>query len=87
GAPSVEAALGEVEHAVNEALGAAGVSRDQLVTGAFSMAGADWPEDFELLHAAMTERGFGKKITVVNDALGGLRAGSPDGNGVVVACG
>ncbi len=87
GAPSVDAALGEIERAVVEALNAAGVRREELVIGAFSMAGADWPEDFELLHAAMQERGFGRTITVVNDALGGLRAGSPDGNGVVVACG
>ncbi len=87
GAPSVDAALGEIERAVIEALNAAGVTREELIIGAFSMAGADWPEDFELLHAAMQQRGFGRTITVVNDALGGLRAGSPDGNGVVVACG
>ena len=87
GAPSVEAALAEVEHAVVEALRNAGISARELVNGTFSMAGADWPEDFDLLQTEMEQRGFGRSITVVNDALGGLRAGSPDGNGVVVACG
>jgi N-acetylglucosamine kinase-like BadF-type ATPase len=65
----------------------AGVRRDALVAGAFSMAGADWPEDFDLLQAAMEQRGFGRRILVVNDAIGGLRAGSPDGMGVAVVCG
>jgi N-acetylglucosamine kinase-like BadF-type ATPase len=87
GAPTEEAALGEIDHAVREALRQAGVHERELRAGVFSMAGADWPEDFDLLHAAMTERGFGERIAVFNDALGGLRAGTLDGLGVVVACG
>lgn len=35
----------------------------------------------------MRRRGYGQRIVVVNDAMGALRAGSPDGTGVVVACG
>src|SRR3712207_5167121 len=35
----------------------------------------------------MEQRGFGRRILVVNDAIGGLRAGSPDGTGVAVVCG
>ncbi len=87
GAASADAALAAVEHAVVEALSMAGVRRDALVAGVFSMAGADWPEDFDLLQAAMEQRGFGRRILVVNDAIGGLRAGSPDGMGVAVVCG
>src|SRR5690606_33972561 len=34
-----------------------------------------------------TACGLGKEIRVYNDAIGSLRAGSPDGNGVVIACG
>ena len=87
GASSPEAALAEVLRAVEEALAAAGASAHELAAGAFSMAGADWPEDFELLAGAMRGRGLGRKIAVYNDAIGALRAGSPDGFGVSVVCG
>ncbi|HMO60320.1 MAG TPA: BadF/BadG/BcrA/BcrD ATPase family protein, partial [Roseiflexaceae bacterium] len=87
GAVSPAAAIAEIEQAVEEALAAAGVVAADLVAGAFSLAGADWPEDFALLEAAMRRAGYGRTITVVNDAIGALYAGSPDGTGVAVACG
>ncbi|MFN8528593.1 MAG: BadF/BadG/BcrA/BcrD ATPase family protein [Anaerolineae bacterium] len=39
------------------------------------------------MKAGLVKRGLGKTITVYNDAIGALRAGSPDGTGVVIACG
>jgi N-acetylglucosamine kinase-like BadF-type ATPase len=87
GAGSPGAAIAEIEHAVNAALTEAGIRPTQLTAGAFSLAGADWPEDFRLLEDALRLRDYGQSITVVNDAMGALRAGSPDGTGVVVACG
>jgi N-acetylglucosamine kinase-like BadF-type ATPase len=51
------------------------------------MAGADWPEDFAYIQAAMEARGFGRTILVQNDALGALHAGSSDNTGVSVICG
>lgn len=86
-ASSTGAALAEVEKAVSGALNMAGVHTGDLAVGAFSMAGADWPDDFAFLHPALAERGFGARIIIVNDALGALRAGSHDGTGVVVVCG
>jgi N-acetylglucosamine kinase-like BadF-type ATPase len=50
------------------------------------MAGADWPEDFVLLQRAMTERGFGQKIIVQNDAMALLPTVST-GASVSVVCG
>jgi N-acetylglucosamine kinase-like BadF-type ATPase len=82
-----DAAVGEVERVVNDALGACGALPAELSSGVFSMAGADWPEDFTLLERSMQSRCFGRSITVINDALGALRAGSPDGTGVAVVCG
>jgi N-acetylglucosamine kinase-like BadF-type ATPase len=79
--------LGEVERAVRDALGACGALPAELSSGVFSMAGADWPEDFALLERSMRDRRFGGTITVINDALGGLRAGSTNGTGVAVVCG
>jgi N-acetylglucosamine kinase-like BadF-type ATPase len=87
GAASPEAAIVEIEHAVDAALTEAGIRSDELRAGAFSLAGADWPEDFRLLEDAMRARVYGQDILVVNDAIGALRAGSPDGTGVAVACG
>jgi N-acetylglucosamine kinase-like BadF-type ATPase len=52
---------------------------------ALSLAGADWPEDF----ATIEERLGGRwgPTTIVNDAIGALRAAIPDGPGVIVVCG
>jgi N-acetylglucosamine kinase-like BadF-type ATPase len=86
-ARSAELALRSVEEAVVSALEMAGARAEDLRAGAFSMAGADWPEDFELLREEMARRRLGRTVLVVNDALGALRAGSPDGMGVSVACG
>ncbi len=87
GAASVDAAVESVSHAVTTALRVAASKPEELYASTFSMAGADWPEDFELLQNEMARCHFGKQIVVVNDALGALRAGSPDGTGVVVVCG
>jgi N-acetylglucosamine kinase-like BadF-type ATPase len=58
-----------------------------LRAAAFSLAGADWPEDFVYLRSELAERGIAPQAVVVNDAIGALRAGSRDGTGVSVAVG
>ena len=87
GATSPAAAIIEIERAVNTALAEACIPPTELTTSVFSLAGADWAEDFAFLEDAMRTRGYGRNMMVVNDAMGALRAGSPDGTGVVVACG
>jgi N-acetylglucosamine kinase-like BadF-type ATPase len=82
-----ETALGELRSAVTDALEAASASACDLRASAFSVAGADWVEDIELLDTAVREFGFGQRILVVNDAIGALRAGTMDGIGVGVTCG
>jgi len=86
GAGSSEAALMALDSIVHAALQAAGAEIPEIEAAAFSMAGADWPEDMALLEAALASRGFDGPI-VVNDALGALRAGLQDGSGVSVVCG
>jgi N-acetylglucosamine kinase-like BadF-type ATPase len=86
GAASAEAALHELDAAVTGALGMAGIGAAELAAGAFSLAGADWPEDIQFLEDAVEQRGYGRRLLVVNDALGALRAGSANG-GVAVVCG
>jgi N-acetylglucosamine kinase-like BadF-type ATPase len=87
GAMSADAAIAEIERAVHAALTEAGIRPTELTAAVFSLAGADWPEDFRLLEKAMRARGYGQNLVIVNDAMGALRAGSPDGTGVAVACG
>lgn len=84
-APSEAAALAELDKAVAAALG--GRSPAEIGASCFCLAGADWPEDHELLSYALTARGYGRLVTVSNDAIGALRAGTPDGVGVIVTCG
>ena len=85
GATSPEAAIAEAAEAILTALNTAGIQKDVLAAGCLSMAGADWTEDFDFLRHSFA--GYSEKLTIVNDAMGALRAGSPDGTGVVVACG
>lgn len=84
---SAAAAIANIEYAVETALQAAQVKAADLVTGVFNMAGADWPEDFDLLETEMKARGYGRGLTVQNDAMGVLHAGVADNVGVSVICG
>jgi N-acetylglucosamine kinase-like BadF-type ATPase len=84
---SARQALSTVETTVGSALAEAGLSPESIEAAGFSMAGADWPEDLAFLHGAMAERGFGRQIRLVNDAIGALYAGTVDGIGVSLACG
>jgi N-acetylglucosamine kinase-like BadF-type ATPase len=85
--PTEEDALQEIAQAVEQALNQAGAAAADLQVGAFSMAGADWPEDVDLLRRGMTRFGFGRTIIIANDAIGALRAGTPAGVGVAITCG
>ncbi len=80
-------ALANIEYAVMQALQAAHVKTADLTAAVFNMAGADWPEDFAFLQAAIEARGFGRTILVQNDALGVLHAAVSDNTGVSVICG
>lgn len=76
-----------IADAVDGALTHAGVDAPSVAVGAFSLCGADWPEDFDFFRAEIERRGFGRRVIMANDAMGALRAGTSDGVGVVVVCG
>jgi N-acetylglucosamine kinase-like BadF-type ATPase len=87
-AVSVGAAIGAIGAAVAAALDAAGASAADVEAACFSLAGADWPEDFELLRRELPAKiGLPGEPLVVNDAVGAIRAGTPDGVGTAVVCG
>jgi N-acetylglucosamine kinase-like BadF-type ATPase len=87
GAASPRAAAEAVAAAVAAALQAANLRREDLAASCFSLAGADWPEDFAFWRRVLQRRQYKNKVVVVNDAIGALYAGLPSGIGVVVACG
>ena len=82
-----EVAIERHNQVAEQACADAGIEHDGLrsVTAAFSLAGADWPEDIAFLEDGLRRRWPG--ATVVNDALGALRVAIPKGPGVVVVCG
>src|SRR5881275_2644669 len=63
------------------ALAGSGAGRDWggLAAACFSMAGADWPEDFEVIRCELEARGLRRNVSIYNDAIGALRAGTVDG--------
>lgn len=88
GAPSPDVAIDNVMEAVHRALASAGLATQSIDAAGFSLAGADWPEDFELLRSELSRALDGLVApVVVNDAIGALRAGTRDGVGVSVVYG
>jgi len=87
-ARSPEDGLEEVVRASAAALETAGARAADLAAAAFSLAGADWPEDFEFLRTGLTERlELDGEPLVVNDAIGAIRSGTDDWVGVAAICG
>jgi N-acetylglucosamine kinase-like BadF-type ATPase len=51
------------------------------------LAGIDFPEEEERLHAVLAQRGWAERIRVGNDTFAVLRAGTETGWGVAITCG
>lgn len=86
GAPSFDAAIAEIMRAVDAAL-PEGAGRADVERAVFSLAGADWQEDKDELRGVLGDLLAAAEVEVVNDAIGALRAGTPDGIGVAVVLG
>lgn len=84
--PGIEAALRQVQLAVDAALDAAQVSSSAVEFIQYGLAGADRPRDFTILRPALATLPFAA-WDVVSDAWQGLRAGTDDYIGVSLVCG
>ena len=73
--------------ALEKALVASGVRRDQIEAAAFGLAGVDWPSDVDRLTTALASLRLTCPITLVNDSFIALRAGAQAPWGVVVIAG
>ena len=81
-------ACAELSRVVEAALAAASCSSRELDAAVFSLAGVDWPEDRARLHSHLVASfDFGPDPVIVNDAIGGLRSGAPDWEGIALICG
>jgi N-acetylglucosamine kinase-like BadF-type ATPase len=80
--------LERIRAAVDDALARAEARPSELSAAAFSLCGADWPEDVALYEGGLLE-GLSLRTPpiVVNDSIGALRAGTPDGVGVSLVLG
>lgn len=85
--PGEASAVAIVRRVVDEALASAGATPADVEGPVFSMAGADWPEDFVLLGTAFEALRFARAPVVVNDAIGALNGAVPEGPAVVVSIG
>ncbi len=84
---SPEAAVAEIEAAAASALEAADADSAAVEVAVFSLSGADWQEDIDDLEAALVPLFPAATVVVVNDAVGALWSGAPDGIGVSIVCG
>lgn len=84
----LEPARVEIERAVNAALAEAGVELSDIAGIGMGIAGADVPEDYVMLEREL----FSPMLRDIprvfrNDSMAGLRGGTRDGHGIVIACG
>jgi N-acetylglucosamine kinase-like BadF-type ATPase len=86
GAGGAEGAFESMRAAVHGALAAAGAPSTSIRRATFSLAGADWLEDFTYIRQELLRHGITQDAQVVNDAIGALRAGT-SGAGVSLVVG
>lgn len=80
-------AIHAIRSCVEEALKRAEAIPEQVAAACFGLAGADWPEDFAQLRAALEEQHLARHLIVKNDAHIALHANLRDGAGMVVTAG
>ncbi|HWQ14555.1 MAG TPA: BadF/BadG/BcrA/BcrD ATPase family protein, partial [Roseiflexaceae bacterium] len=73
--------------AAEEALGSAGLRREQIAAAGYALAGMDWPSDEARLVPLIERLGLPGPRALVNDTFAALRAGAPEGVGVAVIAG
>jgi N-acetylglucosamine kinase-like BadF-type ATPase len=83
----LEGAMDAIKGAVEPALESAHLQADDIEAACYTLAGADYPEDFEMLTPALHGLGYGRSVGLDNDIMAGLRAGTANPNAAVVLMG
>lgn len=85
--PGVEKARQAVKESIDMALKQAGLQASSITSSYFGMAGADRPQDFEIVRNLLLPVVPSARWSFENDAVIGLFAGESKGVGVGVVCG
>lgn len=80
-------AIAEVERAVRRASEDAKIDTEQILTASYCLSGADLPEEFAMLEAALQRLKLGGRVELRNDTQAALRSGAHESWGVVLVCG
>jgi N-acetylglucosamine kinase-like BadF-type ATPase len=83
----LEGAFLAYAEALDVALHAAGLRREQIAGAGYALAGMDWPSDKGRLTPLIERLALPGPHLLVNDTFAALRAGSTDDVGVAVICG
>jgi N-acetylglucosamine kinase-like BadF-type ATPase len=79
--------LRAIAGAVEQALKCAGVSKAQIRSAGFGIAGYNWPSEHPALARTVAALGLSGSVHIVNDAIIGLLAGTPAGWGIGLVAG
>ena len=85
-AVGIDEGMGRLDRLVRQVAADAGIELPVEVAAA-SLAGADYPEDVQLLRAGIEGLGLARDVVVVNDTIGAFRAGASGNWGVALVCG
>jgi N-acetylglucosamine kinase-like BadF-type ATPase len=86
----VDGSLGVLDDLLAQALTEAGLPNGDgpvADVGRLYLAGVDFPSEEKEMHEAASSRGLARRISVGNDTLAVLRAGTDSGWGVAIVCG
>lgn len=72
---------------LQDLLDRAGLDGRRADVGQVLLAGVDFPEEEERLHAVLAQRGWAATLRVGNDTFAVLRAGTESGWGIAITCG
>jgi N-acetylglucosamine kinase-like BadF-type ATPase len=79
-------AKAELKKAAEEAFLSSGIKQDMLANSCFGLAGADTPQDFDILHTILQDLGF-ESYSIYNDGLAALKAAELSFTGMTLICG
>lgn len=82
-----QAAKAAISASLDQALGLAGIRRQDLSLAVLGLAGADLEPDFAVLNGICREIFGSVPFRIMNDSWIGLRAGIPENWGIVTVCG
>jgi len=83
----MDQAMHAIQTAAQIALDQAGVGAQHVVTLFCGLTGADWPDEYDLLHENVVRLGLCRKVWIKNDTIVALRGGTSADYGAIVIAG